>query len=280
MIIDFHTHIFSPVIRENRSRYTKMDPCFSTLYSNPKATLSNAEELIDSMDQYGIDMSVILNIGWSDHTLCVETNNYIIESVSRYPDRLIGFCAVQPLAGKAAIEEIQRCAREGIKGIGELRSDMQGFEFDDDTIMGPIVEAAQQYNLMLLTHSSEPVGHTYNGKGTISPEVMYRFLEKFRSVPTICAHWGGGLPFYFLMPEVSKSLNNTYFDTAASFFLYNNDIFSIVAQIAGIDKILFGSDYPLIEQHRYINLVRSLDWTEENKQAVLGGNAAKLLGIQ
>ena len=94
MIIDFHTHVFPPQIKKNRRQYTDSDPCFAILYSNPKAKLATAEELIASMDKEGVDISVIVNYGWTTHELCVETNDYILASIARYPRRLVGFCAV------------------------------------------------------------------------------------------------------------------------------------------------------------------------------------------
>ena len=67
MIIDFHTHIFPPQIKKNRNRYIDSDPCFAILYSDPKAKLVTADELISSMDRDGVGISVILNIGWTTH---------------------------------------------------------------------------------------------------------------------------------------------------------------------------------------------------------------------
>ena len=95
MIIDFHTHIFPPQVINNRERYLESDCCFAMLYQNPRAKLISAEELIESMDESKVDISVVQNIGWTSHELCVETNDYIIESV-KYHGRLVGFCSVQP----------------------------------------------------------------------------------------------------------------------------------------------------------------------------------------
>lgn len=279
MIIDFHTHIFPSQIEEKRDEYIKRDPCFKELYSNPKAKLASAEDLINSMDDDGIDVSVALNVGWSDHELCVETNDYLMEAVSKYPKRIIGFCAIQPLAQDKAIAELERCAKGGLKGIGELRPDTQGYDMGNVEIMAPIAEVAQKYDMIVLPHSSEPVGHIYDGKGDISPKMLYRFISNFPELKVVCAHWGGGLPFYTLMPEVKKVLGNTYFDTAASPYLYGNDIFAIISQIAGTDKILFGSDFPLIKQRRIVKDVQSLDLSDQAKKAILGENARSLLKL-
>ena len=92
----------------DRNKYIDRDPCFAILYSNPKAKLATSEELIADMDKNGVDISVIVNFGWTTHDLCVETNDYILESIARYPKRLVGFCAVQPNSYEAAIDEIER----------------------------------------------------------------------------------------------------------------------------------------------------------------------------
>ena len=280
MIIDFHTHVFSPQIKKNRNKYIDNDPGFAMLYSKKEANLATADELVASMDKEGIDISVIVNIGWTTHELCVETNDYILESVARYPKRLIGFCAVQPNSCDAAIAEIERCAKEGIKGVGEMRPDMQLFDFRDEEVMQPFIEVLSKHKLILLTHSSEPVGHDYPGKGSITPDMLYPFIASFPDLTIVCAHWGGGLPFYALMPEVKRAMSNVFFDTAASPLLYNLQVYNQVIQLVGSDKILFGSDYPLLAQDRLLKEIRSLDLPEEIKSLILSGNAQRLLGIK
>jgi len=277
VIIDFHTHIFPPWLRERRDEYIKRDPCFSLLYSQPEARIATAEELLASMDEAGIGLSVVLNVGWVSHELCVKTNDYILDSVSRYPTRLVGFCAIQPRAGDAAIAELERCAKAGAKGIGELRADVQGFDLADKTTMKPLVDATLKHDLIFLTHSSEPVGHEYSGKGSITPDILYSFIKVFPNLKLVCAHWGGGLPFYALMPEVAKALANVFFDTAATVFLYKPEIFEQMSHIIGSDKILFGSDYPLVSQNRVLAQIQSSQLPEEDKARILGTNAQKLL---
>jgi len=267
MIIDFHTHVFPPQVKKNRNKYIERDPCFAILYSNKDAKLATA------------DVSVILNIGWTTHKLCVETNNYILESIARYPGRLVGFGSVQPLSCRAALEEIERCVKGGIRGIGEFRPDIQLLDLGDDEIMAPFAEALTRHRLILLTHSSEPVGHTYPGKGAVTPEILYPFITGHQELAIVCAHWGGGLPFYALMPEVKQALKNVYFDTAASPFLYRPGIYGQVASLVGEDKILFGSDYPLMPQERIVKEIQSAGLPDETKDLILGGNARRLLGI-
>lgn len=280
MIVDVHTHIFPPGIRKERDKYVRADPCFASLYSSPKAELATADELVQNMDKEQIDVSAVLNIGWITHELCVETNDYIMESVARYPRRLAGFCAVQPLAGEAALKELERCVKGGIKGVGEMRPDIQKIDLENDEITGPFIDMLIRNNLVFLTHASEPVGHEYQGKGAVKPEVLYPFIVKYPELKVVCAHWGGGLPFYCLMPEVTQAMTNVYFDTAASPYLYSPDIYRRVIELAGAGKILFGSDYPLLKPGRLLREIDSLGLADRDRDRILAENAKTLLGIQ
>jgi hypothetical protein len=121
------------------------------------------------------------------------------------------------------------------------------------------------------------VGHEYIGKGHITPDIVYSFVTSFPELRTVCAHWGGGLPFYALMPEVARALGNVFFDTAATVFLYKPEIFEHVSRLLGSDRILFGSDYPLMRQDRVIAQVRAAQLSEKDKAGILGVNARELL---
>jgi predicted TIM-barrel fold metal-dependent hydrolase len=280
MIIDFHAHVFPQHIKKNRGKYVDNDPSFAILYSKSDAKLATTDDLINNMDKAGIDISVIVNIGWTTQDLCVETNDYILESISRFPQRLVGFGSVQPYAYEAAIDEIERCAKGGMKGVGEMRPDMQLFNLMDDELMRPFIDVIKKNEMILLFHASEPVGHDYPGKGSITPDILYPFITANPNITIICAHWGGGLPFYGLMPEVKQAMSNVFFDTAASPFLYSPQVYQQVARLVGADRILFGSDYPVLEQSRLLKEIDSSDLSREEREMILSGNACRLLGIK
>ena len=136
-------------------------------------------------------------------------------------------------------------------------------------VMTPIVEVLRQHHLTLLTHASEPVGHDYPGKGSVTPDVLYRFIRAFPDLSVVCAHWGGGLPFYALMPEVKQALGNVFFDTAASPFLYHPDIYNHAIELIGAERVLFGSDFPLLPQARLLKEIRALAQQDAIKELIL-----------
>lgn len=279
MIIDFHTHIFPPSMRNSRAEYLRRDATLATLFTDPRAAMASAEELIAAMDRAQVDAAVVLGMGWTDQEVAREANDYLIESAARYPGRLIPFCSVNPAWGKQALIEVERCALAGAKGVGELHPDTQGFRLSDIRLMSPLIEVIRSLDLILLTHASEPVGHHYPGKGSATPSELMALIEAFPELPLVCAHWGGGLPFYSLMPEVRTALANTYFDTAASPLLYSHDLFSLGPRLVDPGSILLGSDFPLLEPDRLVQQVTDASLSIEERNAILGDNAQRLLKL-
>ena len=185
---------------------------------------------------------------------------------------------MNPATGGEAVREIERCAAGGLCGLGELMPDGQGYRLDDEKTMAPIVEVALDHEMVVLTHCSEPVGHLYPGKGTVTPDEVIRFVRLFPQVTLVCAHWGGGTIFYELMPEIAQIMRNVYYDTAASLYLYQDDIFSLAARWAP-GKVLFATDYPLISPERFIKRMQAARMPTATRRRMLGGNAWRVLRL-
>jgi predicted TIM-barrel fold metal-dependent hydrolase len=279
MIIDAHTHIFPPDIAENREHYCQRDAWFGMLYNDPRVKIATAEDLIAEMDASGVDVSVTFSFGWTDPTLIEETNSYVLDAVHRYPTRLRGMAVSLPTIGERAVYELERCAQAGMIGLGELMPHGQGYHLSDIALLTPLIEVVRRYNLVVLSHCSEPLGHAYPGKGNVSLPDVEAFLTAFPDVRFVAAHWGGGLPFYTLMPEIQRISANVWYDTAASIYLYRDNIFPIVAQLVGVERILFASDYGLLSQRRVIARIRQAGLDEAHVAMILGDNARQLFSI-
>ncbi|MDA0263007.1 MAG: amidohydrolase family protein [Chloroflexi bacterium] len=279
MLIDSHCHILPPSFVDRRAEIASRDATFAALLATPGARIASASGLLAAMDRDGVDRAVVMGMGWTDPDIAAEANDYIIQAVQENPDRLSGFCSVNPAWGGPSVAEAGRCLAAGLVGIGELHADTQGFDITDAEVMAPLMDFAGSYSLPVLVHASEPAGHQYPGKGATTPDRIYRFIQNFPDNVIICAHWGGGLPFYSLMPEVPEVLKNVYFDSAASPFLYRPEVFATVARLAGAGKVLFASDFPLMEISRPLEQARNAGLTPETEAALLSGNAARLLGL-
>ena len=145
-----------------------------------------------------------------------------------------------------------------------------------------LASTATARDLPLLAHCSEEPGHEYPGKhGGLTPAALWHLLRDHPEVRVIAAHWGGGFPFYALMPEVRTALEagRVLFDTAASPLLYEPRIFRVVADLVGSDLIAWGSDFPLRNQQADRAAVEAAVPDLEERAAILGGNATRFLGL-
>ncbi|MFH1481349.1 MAG: amidohydrolase family protein [Pseudomonadota bacterium] len=279
MIIDFHTHIFPPFFLDKRDRLIGEEPAFGHLYGSPNSRLVGREALLENMDEEGIHRSVIFGFPWEDPEHFCRHNDYIIESVKQHPDRLVGFCCFSPLSQEAP-KEAERCLEAGLSGVGEMAVYHSAFPGSHPPALRELMEICSSYDVPVLLHSNEPVGHFYPGKTPMILRDIYHFLKSYPSNRIVLAHWGGGLFFYALMKkEVREVLQNVWFDTAASPYLYIPDIYRIAGEIIGFEKVLFGSDYPLLRPSRYFHEMKSADLPPQAIRKMTGENAALLLRL-
>ncbi|MFW6195037.1 MAG: amidohydrolase family protein [Chloroflexota bacterium] len=279
-IVDFHTHILPDEFREERDRFTGADATFRSLFYDPGSRTASAEDLIAEMDASGVTTSVALGYGWTHPDAARLSNDYLLNAARRYPGRIVPFCSVNPAWGRAAIKEAERCVSLGARGIGELHPDSQGFTVEDQAAMGALAGFAAEAAIAVLAHGSEPVGHDYPGKGRTTPDKLLALAEAFPLTRFVFAHWGGGLPFFALMPEVRKALENVWFDSAATPYLYDPAVFSVVSAALGTERMLFGSDFPLLDQSRVLDDARGSGLDQGSLARVFAGNAAAHLPIQ
>lgn len=278
MIIDIHTHIFPPEIVADRERFFSGEPAFRLLYENQdKSPLVTVEGLIEALDRSAIQGAVTFGFPWKQPELIRRSNDYVLESAARFPDRLRGFACVNPeLPG--AVREAERCLRAGLAGIGELALYGTPAGGSWPACFRPLAELAADRGVPLLLHTNEPVGHLYPGKEHLPAWDLYGLIRSFPETRFILAHWGGGLWWYTLLKrEVREALRNVYVDTAASPFLYRPEIYRYALEIFGVEKILYGSDYPLLTLDRYVQELEEARIGETDRRAILGGNAQSLL---
>jgi predicted TIM-barrel fold metal-dependent hydrolase len=311
-MIDFHVHITPPEISANWRKYAEKEPYFALLSSAPHNRFASAEDIVAALDcmrgvhtpplggetkgmypetntlpkqhtpslqdgvvdESGFDQAVVFGFAFRDLGLCRMANDYVIEKVRQFPERLIGFISVSPNADGME-QEIDRCCRDGLKGVGELYPDGQGFAIDDEKETRALTGICRERNIPLIVHSNEPVGHSYIGKNKIGLEKIERFIENSPGLRVVLAHWGGGLFLYEAMPELREKFRDVYYDTAVTPFLYDAGIYRAALALGLGEKIIFGSDFPLLPPSRYLPPLEALSDNERN--LILGGNAGRLL---
>jgi predicted TIM-barrel fold metal-dependent hydrolase len=277
-IVDAHVHLFPPDVIACRDDYCARDDWFGVTHAAfPIERFPQVETLLASMDAAGIDMAVIAGWPWRDPAICRLHNDFLAEICAAEP-RLAWLGIVNP-AQPGAAEELARAHALGAAGVGELNADAQGFAWEDEGHLRDLAEIATTLDLPMMAHVSEPVGHAYPGKGTATPPRLLGFVERHPDLRLVAAHWGGGLPFYELMPEVALAMRNVTYDSAASTYLYRHEVFDVVSRIVGAERVLWGSDFPVLGQRRFLRKA-----TEALPDAavapVLGGNAARVYGLR
>lgn len=271
MIIDFHTHIFPPHVRDNREEYVRRDPTFAEMYSDPKAKIATAEDLLASMDASGVDMSVALGFAWHDGGDIVRHNEYLFEAAAQSDGRLVPFTTIN-MAAHDAEREIRRCAADGAHGVGELRPENQDWKLNGGE-GALLADVARELGLILLFHVTEPEGHAYPGRRGCAMASFAQFAAENADLRIVGAHLGGGL--YSRVP----SPPNVYVDTAAEVFLYTGDAVDAALRAVPTDRLLFATDAPLVRQQRQIDEIHHVYHDRQERDAVMGENAARLLGL-
>jgi len=278
MILDAHTHVFPEEVCRRREDFFAEEPAFRLLYDSPQSRLIGPEELLQAMDEEGVEAAVVLGFPWRQERHWRRHNEVLLEAMRRWPRRLMGFCAVHPLF-PGAVREVERCLAAGARGVGELAFYLKDRGEAMTSLLAPIAELCQHYGVPLMLHATDRAGAEYPGRSLTPLAAVYRTIKALPETTWILAHWGGRLPFYGLLKkEAPEVFRNVYFDTAASPYLYRPVIYRVVAEMVGPEKILFGSDYPLLPVSRYVKEMEETKLSEDVKERILGKNLAQLLG--
>lgn len=272
--IDAHAHIFAPAQIATRDQICARDAAFAEMYGSANAKMADAPALSASIDRAQIDAAVVAGFAFATERDIDQQNEYVLAVAAESGGRLIPLATIN-LALPSWNRVLIDAPGAGARGFGELRPHSQGWD-----PLGPearhLYEVASHIGVVLLWHVSEPVGHQYPGKtGGISPWELLRVAEAFPSLRMIAAHLGGGLPFFLQMPEVRDALSNVYFDTAAHSLLYDDQSVARLVDLAGSDRVIFGSDYPLLSPRRQLERVQAF-LPADAARAVCGDTAGSL----
>ena len=234
--------------------------------------MATSDELLSSMDEAGIEKSVVMGFGWKHALDCTTSNEYIMESAARSGGRILPFISVVP-CHEDIVNELNRWLSSYLRGIGELYADSQGFDMSNLSSFGPIVEICAARELFLCVHITEPTGHYYPGKDSNGPASVGDFIVTMPpELKLILPHWGGGFGFYELMPEIRMRTANCFYDSAASHLLYDGRVYSLMTQLAR-GRVFFGSDFPLTSQAKMLRRVIRAGLPDVDLHQFLAGNA-------
>ena len=251
------------------------------------------------MDEAGIDKTVILGLDYEylfkGKISYKGYNDYVANLLKEYPDRLIGLAGIDPRRGKEAIQELERCVLDlGFKGVKLWP--LTGF-YPDDLKFYPFYERVEELGAIILCHTGEGPAKTY--LKYCRPMYVDTVAVDFPKIKIYMAHIGR--PWTGEAISVATKNPNVYIDISAwepAFKIAPFAFFQTLIEAkltCGIDKILFGTDWPLftpmVSLKEYVQGIKEMklpppmklmglpEFTEEEKNKILGENAKKLFGL-
>ncbi len=211
-------------------------------------------------------------------------NDYLAGIARQYPQQFIAFGSVDPWKGRAAVNEVARCATElGIRGL-KFHPSMQRF-YPNNRQFYPLWEMAQSLGLVVLIHTGTTgVGVGRPGGGGIKLKYMKPIpyvddiAADFPELKIIMAHPAWPWQEEQLAMLVHKP--NVYMDLSGWSPKYFSPSLIQYANTLVQDKVLFGSDYPVITPDRWLKDVEQVAFRPEVMQKILLDNAKRLLNLE
>jgi predicted TIM-barrel fold metal-dependent hydrolase len=303
MVIDCHSHLVPKSWHHPKS---------------PPA-IFNIPGLLEEQDKAGVNLTVFGNNwirtpqGADSLEVVKQFNEFAAEATAKYPGRLLGLASSVPFGDDRILKETERAiARDGLKGI-MVNSSVAG-EYLDSPRAAPFFELVAELNVPLFVHPPrvtigaekmeifrlpEMLGRPFDTTLSLTRFILTGGLEKYPRLKIVAAHVGGALPMlpgrlgfgYELRRDMSFGpwepdvltkppadyIKQLYLDTVS---LHTPAVLCAV-QTVGVDHVVFGSDFPPvpIALKRSVNVVEELAVSADDKKKILGGNAAKLLGL-
>ncbi len=233
----------------------------------------NLEVLLHQMDTSAIDRAVLIPGGMIDvrrmtaiitGELRLEPttipNDLIIEAINRYPDRFYGFVCVNPHEGAQAVSMFRQYVAQGCVGL-KLAPMVHQFSLTAPTVKELLAEAGQ-LGVPVYTHTVfSPAASTAK---------IGLLADEFPQTKFIIGHMGFG-PADTQAVDLARTRDNVYIETSGGSYL----IIKQAVEEAGVEKVLFGSEFPMYHPKVELEKIRILEL--EDPEPILSGTILKLM---
>ena len=297
--IDIHSHIFSaakpfPAAALKDPMWDVSDRIGAGFRAKAETqSLPRIEAYLDNMVAWGVDIVVANNVA-----LTVEgaraMNDFNAEIIAANPGRMLGFAAVPMAAGEAGARELEYAVKQlGFRGA-KVYPKIQGVALDAPSVR-PLYAAAADLNVPILTHTTA-MPQMYSGTRGLdwmdhtldNPARMFDsgLLRDIPNLKFIFAHQAGGFVYYkdsliAHSPELAPLFERFYVDIVPAVRFSEAQIRAAIDAL-GADHVLWGIDYPWVDMQacgQCFAHFNAMSFAPEVKQAILGGNAIKLLNL-
>jgi predicted TIM-barrel fold metal-dependent hydrolase len=244
-----------------------------------------ARKSLDDLAKEYSDMDIVaVLLAWDAETATGRPrvpNDLVAEACRAYPETFVGFGSVDPLKGPRAVEELDRIADLGLKGV-KLHPSLQAFAPDEERHW-PLYERCQELGLSVLFHTgTSGIGAGQPGGQGIRIDLARPILldapaAAFPDLKIIAAHFG--YPWHLELLAMALHKTNIFIDISGSAprYIPSEVLRDMKGRLQG--QFLFGSDYPFLQPQRCLDELQTLEIPPPALQKLLVDNGRSLLGI-
>ena len=261
MLIDFHTHAFPDRIAAGAVKKVAFGA--GDLTPSTDGTVAGLTAALAALNAMGVLLPVATKPSQQR-----SINDWAILQKS---DRVIPFGSVYPLAPDAP-DELERLHDLGLRGV-KLHPEFQGFNVDDPKVR-PLYHLIGRLKMIVVFHAG--LDMAYMPPCRCAPKMLQRAMEDLDGAEVVAAHWGGYMMGQDVLTDL-KPAPNLYLDTAYSYSRVLIPQIRALIDAHGPEHILFGSDTPWSNVRDEARLIRSLLLPADWQEAILFGNARRLL---
>jgi aminocarboxymuconate-semialdehyde decarboxylase len=280
--------------------------------------LSTIETRLKDMDRMGIDIQAVSPAPnqcsyWAEPGFGLEisrmVNDRLAEIVTTWPERFVGLGTVPLQNVDMAVAELERCVKKlGLRGV-EINPNVNGMDLTDPKLnLDKFFAKVQELGVVIFMHPlgftqgerfmdhyfNNVIGNPLETTVAVSHLIFDGVMERHPKLKIVLPHAGGYLAHYWarmdhahrarpdchtvIKKAPSSYLKKFYFDTIT----FDRDMLRHLIDKWGEDHVLLGTDYPYdmgeVDPVGLIDSVARL--SRADKDRIMGGNAAKLLGIK
>lgn len=278
--------------------------------------LTSIEQRLADMDDMGIDVQAISTSPFQyyyrlEPDLCRQTsrliNERLAEIVAAHPDRFVALGTVPMQEPKLAVAELEYCMKKlGFRGL-EIGTNVRKMELSDPRF-NPLWKKAEALGAVIFLHPAgftdtsrlkehfltNVIGNPLDTTFALSHIVFGGVLERYPKLKFVAAHGGGYLGHYparmdhaykvrpechdYIKCPPSYYMKKIYYDT----MVFGHTQLEHLVNLWGADHVVIGTDYPYdMGYYKPVDFVeKTLSLTRAQKNAIIGGNGAKLLGLK
>lgn len=259
-IFDIHCHIYPDALAPRA--VANLSRSYDDFPIQNDGTLST---LVSSMDRAGCTRAAVHSVATAARQVD-SINRFILESAAAHPGRFIPFATLHPDLPDfdAAMDGIVASGFRGVK----LHPEFQNFKVDDDRAVAMFRAIAGR--LPVLLHCGD-----FRCDNSV-PERIRVMLDRAPGLQLVCAHLGGWTTWEISFFELRGA--DVWVDTSSSLYVLDPPTATAIIRGYGVDRVLYGTDYPVWKPEEEIERFMALPLTDEERQKILWDNHLRLFG--